>query len=269
MVWNGTSILHPEMRASLADIMFGESDIDGTIMTAGVALPDLLRDDTLECLGSRNPAEDPAEPKIEEVLQAIHGDVLQIETGMSFKKCLNLFGHHTRDEVLSGWEKLEGVKRVHLSGGWSNPMSLETNLTPDLPGNVQFQHRVAGDVMQGIVGNLRPPIHFDYPHAWRGMWEAEKSRIADANATGKVDAGLDARVKKFNRPFEEVNIGDLLRLPAPDYWVTWSGYGPQKVMLGRTTNGPSDSLYPHGFILIQQGLRFLDRETKLTISNST
>ncbi len=205
---------------------------------------------------------------------------------------------------------------MHLSGGWSNPGAVESNLLRGLPGDVPFSERTVDDVIGQSTNAHLPPIRFDYPLAWQGIWATalrglakETKEWVDAPAISarlitlaeeyldrfnkslfmdedlhtrtkeqfdylqqllqKPNPGLPARARPLLIPLKEQKIGQVLKLGTPAFWSTGPFYDGKCDPFGKTTSVPFTAAYQHGFLTIEERIKFADQETAFGISNAT
>lgn len=203
--------------------------------------PDLLnRKTTRICWGWRYPKE--KAPQLEDVFDA-EGIV------MPGAHCLLVYGNETRNDILQRWAQL-GVQWAHLSGGWSNPMTMEFNLMRDLPGNVPFADRTVGDIGEGLRSLWRPRLRFSYLEAWRQILVAKG-------------------ISKNPQELAVMKIGELLDLGAPDFWQLYVALDQEKI-IGQTTSSPFPATeYEHGFLVSELHPVCAEGRIAIPISNVT
>ncbi len=145
------------------------------------------------------PPPTPGTEQVGDVLleEQIPAAILQ-ETGVVGRPCVNIFGSRTRNNLLDGWQEVRKQYHfdwVHLSGGWSNPGAIESNLTRGLSGDVPFSARTVDDVIQQSTNKELPTIRFEYPLAWQGIWatalrEFAKDIVKTIPTNDRAGAGL-------------------------------------------------------------------------------
>ncbi len=201
-------------------------------------LPELLTPGAATiCWGNRDPKEG----------NAVNGDIFNLE-GLILGpgECLMLYGSHTREDAFRRWQE-RGAKSVHLSGGFGNPMTLESNFFASLP-VATFNARTIGDIKEGLKSSERPPIYFDYPNAFRRQAEKEKK-------------DLDS--------LDSFPINETLAWPTTEYWEILATIEEKTINLGKITSRPFVTSYGNGFIVVEKQPRFGDQEVDFTISNTT
>lgn len=202
-------------------------------------LPELLKPGVATiCWGKRDPKE--GNPANEDVFNL---EGLIIGPG----ECLMLYGSNTREDAFRRWEE-RGPKSVHLSGGFGNPMTLESNFFGSLPA-APFIERTIGDIKEALKSSDRPPIYFDYLDAFRR--QAEKEKIADMDS------------------LDSFPINETLGWPATEYWEMLAAIEGKTINLGKITSRDFVTGYGNGFIVVEKNPKFGDQEVDFTISNTT
>jgi len=201
-------------------------------------LPELLTPGVATvCWGNRDPKEG----------NAVNGDIFNLE-GLILGpgECLMLYGNHTREDAFRRWQE-RGANSVHLSGGFGNPMTLESNFCRSLPA-ATFNERTIGDIKEGLKSSERPPIYFDYPNAFKR--QAEKR--------GEDLDSLDSFL-----------ISETLGWTPTEYWEMLAVIEEKNINLGKITSRPFVTGYGNAFIVVEKQPKFGDQEVDFTISNTT
>lgn len=230
-------------------------------------LPDLANPTQKVCYGSR----DVEDPNVVGVYELVMRREMGVESG---GRCVTIYGGRSRDYVLDGWEKELELERVHLSGGWSNPMTAESNLMRRLSGKAELRTRTFGNVVEGLGDKIyRPPIFFNYPLAWQEMWGKKLREMSDRYLSDSInsvvtqtsDPNFEMVARKVLRPLSEIPIGDLLKLGAPTFWDTKA----HDRIIAKSSSGPFTQAFAYGFFVSEDGVEFEGRKAKLIISNVT